>query len=182
MKDHLEFPTPKYISGVLTPGLPVLPEGMERHPIPGGGSRAVEIFAGDILTIQDVEGLQPVELVFFAPNGTSDAGMIGAKGGRDPSGLKASLLRHQSGRQVVSALWVRRDLILPRQTEHFCLKRAHVRVIAQLSQPQAMACLSFVQQAEIWMRIANGLRQMLSCSFNVIHRFIARVEQSCLIR
>lgn len=104
MKDHLEFPTPKYISGVLTPGLPVLPEGMERHPIPGGGSRAVEIFAGDILTIQDVEGLQPVELVFFAPNGTSDAGMIGAKGGRDPSGLKASLLRHQSGRQVVSAL------------------------------------------------------------------------------
>ena len=104
MKDHLEFPTPKYISGVLAPGLPVLPEGMERHPIPGGGSRAVEIFAGDILTIQDVEGLQPVELVFFAPNGTSDAGMIGAKGGRDPSGLKASLLRHQSGRQVVSAL------------------------------------------------------------------------------
>lgn len=104
MKDHLEFPTPKYISGVLTPGLPVLPEGMERHPIPGGGSRAIEIFAGDILTIQDVEGLQPVELVFFAPNGTSDAGMIGAKGGRDPSGLKASLLRHQSGRQVVSAL------------------------------------------------------------------------------
>ena len=104
MKDHLEFPTPKYISGVLAPGLPVLPEGMERHPIPGGGSRAVEIFSGDILTIQDVEGLQPVELVFFAPNGTSDAGMIGAKGGRDPSGLKASLLRHQSGRQVVSAL------------------------------------------------------------------------------
>ena len=30
--------------------------------------------------------------------------MIGAKGGRDPAGLKASLLQHASGRQVVSAL------------------------------------------------------------------------------
>ncbi|MFN0113074.1 MAG: DUF1989 domain-containing protein [Paracoccaceae bacterium] len=90
--------------GILTPGLPVLPPGVERHPVPGGGSRAVEIRKGDEITVQDREGLQPVEMVFFAPDGRSDAAMIGAKGGCDPQGLKAALKRDPSGRRVVAAL------------------------------------------------------------------------------
>lgn len=93
-------------AGVVTPGLPVLPPGVERHPVPGGGSRAVPVGRGDVITVQDREGLQPVELVFFAPDGRSDAGMIGAKGGRDPKGLKAALLSDPSGRKVVRALEV----------------------------------------------------------------------------
>ncbi|MCV2871971.1 aminomethyltransferase family protein [Defluviimonas sp. WL0050] len=100
------FETPFERSGVVTPGLPVLPPGVERHPVPGGGSRAVEIYRGDEITIQDREGLQPVEMVFFAPDGRSDAAMIGAKGGRDPKGLKAALIRDPSGRRVVRALEV----------------------------------------------------------------------------
>jgi aminomethyltransferase len=104
MNEQVIFPKPKTLSGVVKPGLPVLPEGVERHPVPGGGSRAVPVFAGDEITLQDVEGLQPIEIVFFAPDGTSDASMIGAKGGRDPNGLKVSLLQHHSGRQVLSAL------------------------------------------------------------------------------
>ncbi len=104
MTDYAGFVKPKSISGVITPGLPVLPVGVERHPIPGGGSRAVALFSGDEITLQDVEGLQPVEIVFFDPSGKSDAGMIGAMGGHDPHGLKASLLRHSSGHKVVSDL------------------------------------------------------------------------------
>ena len=104
MTEQMIFPTATAISGVITPGLPVLPAGVERHPIPGGGSRAVPIFAGDEITLQDVEGLQPAEMVFFSPDRRSDAAMIGAKGGRAPDGLKASLLQHASGRQVVRAL------------------------------------------------------------------------------
>ncbi len=104
MTDQAIFLRPKEVSGVRKPGLPVLPFGVERHPVPGGGSRAVAIFAGDEITLQDVEGLQPTEVVFFNHEGKSDAAMIGAKGGRDPAGLKASLLQHASGRQVVSAL------------------------------------------------------------------------------
>lgn len=104
MTDQTAFVGPNSISGVIKPGLPVLPAGVERHPVPGGGSRAFAIFKGDEVTVQDIEGLQPTEVVFFAPNGKSDAGMLGAIGGRDPEGLKASLLQHQSGRQVVSAL------------------------------------------------------------------------------
>ena len=104
MTDKAIFPRPKEISGVILPGLPVLPFGVERHPVPGGGSRAVAIFTGDEITLQDVEGLQPTEVVFFSPQGKSDSGMIGAEGGRNPVGLKASLLQHPSGHQVVSAL------------------------------------------------------------------------------
>ncbi|MDU9005561.1 DUF1989 domain-containing protein [Sedimentitalea todarodis] len=98
------FPTPYERAGVVTPGLPILPHGVERHPVPGGGSRAVQIRKGDQITVQDREGLQPVELVFFAPDGTSDAGMIGATGGRDPQGLKAALSGDASGARVMRAL------------------------------------------------------------------------------
>lgn len=98
------FPTPYERAGVITPGLPVLPHGVERHPVPGGGSRAVRIYKGDEITVQDREGLQPVELVFFAPDGTSDAGMIGAVGGHDPAGLKAALSSDPTGVRVLRAL------------------------------------------------------------------------------
>ncbi|MCP5037678.1 MAG: DUF1989 domain-containing protein [Rhodobacteraceae bacterium] len=98
------FPTPFERSGVVTPGLPILPYGVERYPVQGGGSRAVAIRKGDEITVQDREGLQPVELVFFAPDGMSDAGMIGAIGGRDPKGLKAALVADISGVKVVNAL------------------------------------------------------------------------------
>lgn len=104
MNFHPVFPAPQERAGVITPGLPVLPQGVERHPVPGGGSRAVRIDKGDQITVQDREGLQPVELVFYAPDGTSDAGMIGAKGGRDPQGLKAALTGDASGRKVLQAL------------------------------------------------------------------------------
>ncbi|MFK5998964.1 MAG: DUF1989 domain-containing protein [Rhodobacterales bacterium] len=98
------FPTPYERAGVITPGLPILPHGVERHPVPGGGSRAVRIEKGDQITLQDRYGLQPVELVFFAPDGRSDAGMIGAKGGGDPKGLKAAMGADPSGVRVVKAL------------------------------------------------------------------------------
>ena len=104
MNDKPVFAVPYERAGVLTPGLPILPHGVERHPVPGGGSRALRIEKGDEITVQDREGLQPVEMVFFAPDGTSDAAMIGAKGGRDPKGLKAALLGDPSGARVVAAL------------------------------------------------------------------------------
>ncbi len=104
MNTNVIFQNPYERAGVVTHGLPILPHGVERHPIPGGGSRAVRISQGDEITIQDREGLQPVEMVFFAPDGTSDAGMIGARGGRDPDGLKAALMGDKSGAKVLRAL------------------------------------------------------------------------------
>ena len=40
------FETPYERAGIITPGLPILPHGVERHPVPGGGSRAVQIEKG----------------------------------------------------------------------------------------------------------------------------------------
>ena len=62
---HPKFETPYEIGGVIVPGLPILPETVERHPILALGSLAVEIDAGDEIAVLDPEGLQPAELVFF---------------------------------------------------------------------------------------------------------------------
>ena len=55
------FETPYERGGVITPGLPILPHGVERHPVPGGGSRAVAIEKGDEISVLDREGLQSAD-------------------------------------------------------------------------------------------------------------------------
>lgn len=78
-------------SGVSTPGLPVLPDNVERHVVPGGGSRAMEVEAGDVVNVLDVSGLQRVELVHFTPDGRSDAAMLGKSGKGSATGLHSTL-------------------------------------------------------------------------------------------
>ena len=99
------FEHPWERAGVVTPGLPILPHGVERYPVPGGGSRAVPIFKGDEISVLDKEGLQPGEMVFFAPDRTSDAAMIGAAGKGRPTGIIETLAnRSPSGAAVLKAL------------------------------------------------------------------------------
>lgn len=99
------FEAPYERRGIITPGLPILPHGVERHPVPPGGSRAVPVRKGDELTLLNREGLQVGELVFFAPDGTSDAGMLGAKGAGKPTGVIAVLANGSiSGGKVLKAL------------------------------------------------------------------------------
>ena len=80
MDINTRFERPTKVGSALIPGLPILPHGVERHVVPGGGSRGIKIDEGDEITVVDREGLQMAEMVFFTPNGISDAGMIGAKG------------------------------------------------------------------------------------------------------
>ncbi|MEM6308764.1 MAG: DUF1989 domain-containing protein [Pseudomonadota bacterium] len=92
-------------AGVITPGLPILPHGVERHPVPGGGSRAVPISKGDEISILDKEGLQRGELVFFAPDRTSDAAYLGAQGyGRPTATIETLANGSASGAKVLKAL------------------------------------------------------------------------------
>src|SRR5690625_1242314 len=95
------FEVPGNRGSVLLPGLPVLPPGVERHPIPGGGSRAVPIEAGDEITVVDREGLQPCELVFFTPDGKSDPSMIGAEPAGSPTGLQTVLSADDDSARLV---------------------------------------------------------------------------------
>jgi len=71
------FERPTQRAGIIHPGLPILPEGVERHPIPAGGTRSVEVFKGDEITLVDRDGMQPTEVVFFAPDGNSERAIPG---------------------------------------------------------------------------------------------------------
>lgn len=87
-------------SGVLRPGLPLLPLGTQRHVVPGGGSRAVSLRAGDEIRLIDREGGQAAEIVAFRPDGRADVGLIGAVAAGVPAGLRATLLASRSGAAV----------------------------------------------------------------------------------
>lgn len=84
-------------SGVLWPGLPVLPAGTERHRAPACGSRAVRVSPGDEVIVVDREGGQRGELVAFGPDGRADAGLLGAQATAPADGWRASLLSSPSG-------------------------------------------------------------------------------------
>ena len=84
-------PAPARRGPVLVPGLPVLPPDVERHPVPGGGTRTVTLDAGDEVTLIDREGRQLCELVVFDAAGRSDPAVIGASGTGVPSGTQAIL-------------------------------------------------------------------------------------------
>ncbi len=96
--------TPYERRGITTPGLPILPHGVERYPLPGGGSRTVSVRKGDEISVLDKEGLQPAELVFFDSNGIADPAMIGAPANGDASGIKTTLAANNSGMKVLGKL------------------------------------------------------------------------------
>ncbi|MBL6855673.1 MAG: DUF1989 domain-containing protein [Rhodobacteraceae bacterium] len=105
MEVKTRFERPTKLGQAIVPGLPLLPHGVERYVVPGGGSRGIKIDKGDEITVVDREGLQLGEMVFFAPDGSSDAGMIGAKGSGQAEHLINLLSSGDlSGRKVLIAL------------------------------------------------------------------------------
>ena len=56
-------------SGILTPGVPLLPAGTERYVIEGGGSLVLDLMPGDELQVVDPEGLQRCEVAAFDRHG-----------------------------------------------------------------------------------------------------------------
>ena len=101
-------PAPSRRGSILIPGLPALAPNVERHPVPGGGTRTLALDAGDELTVIDREGRQRCELVVFDRGGRSDPALIGACGADAPSGIQAVLERGvPSARHVREALAAR---------------------------------------------------------------------------
>ena len=105
-------PVPTVRGSVLIPGLPVLPPNVERHPVPGGGTRTFTLDAGDELTVIDREGRQPCELVVFDHDGRSEPAMIGAVGVGPASGIMAALERSAPSAKHVREALAARDLDL----------------------------------------------------------------------
>ena len=57
---------------IKNPGLRVLPPGVERYVIQGGGIHVFEIFPDDKIEIVNDEGKQICELIVFNSKGKSD--------------------------------------------------------------------------------------------------------------
>ncbi len=112
MMDGFERPYER--GGVVVPGLPILPDDMERHPVVPCGSLLVEIDAGDTITVQDREGLQPAELVFFDASGASDPAMLGGAGRGAPEGTMALLASGGAAAAKMRAALAARGLDLAR--------------------------------------------------------------------
>ena len=87
--------------GVFLPGLPLLASGVERHPVPGGGSRTVPIEAGDEVTIEDREGLQPCEVAFFDGSGRSALSALGLKPSSEAAYIAVLLHQHNPSAKSV---------------------------------------------------------------------------------
>ena len=100
-----QFRNPLQQGRVLVPGMPVLAENTERHPVPPTGSRAVEIRAGDEFAVVDDEGKQRTELVFFTPDGKSDVGVFAAGTSNNSTavGLQTALSSEEPSAQRVAA-------------------------------------------------------------------------------
>ena len=61
------------------PGLNVLPPGVERYVINGGGLTGVQIFPDDEIEIINNEGNQICEIVVFNSDGNSDPSILNLK-------------------------------------------------------------------------------------------------------
>ena len=64
---------------IKNPGLRVLPPGVERYVIQGGGIHVFEIFPDDKIEIVNDEGKQICELIVFNSKGKSDLTILNLK-------------------------------------------------------------------------------------------------------
>ncbi len=98
------------------PGLAGFAPGTERYRVAGGASLAVALKPGDRLTVTDVEGRQPCELVAFDAEGRAGGGVLGARADAEPIGLAAILAGGgtggEEGARAVRAALSRRGLAL----------------------------------------------------------------------
>lgn len=71
--------------------LPNLPAGTERYLVRGGGAAVLAIAPGDRITVIDLEGRQPCELLAADAGGRVDPGLIGGKACGIADGLREIL-------------------------------------------------------------------------------------------
>jgi aminomethyltransferase len=88
---------PVSASIIRYPGIPALPEGVERYRCKGGGSLVVRVEAGDHVTLIDSEGGQACELSFLDENGRFQSTGLGAAFTGSAEGLKAILSSGDEG-------------------------------------------------------------------------------------
>jgi aminomethyltransferase len=95
-------------SRILRPGERSLPVNVERYPIAGGSSLAIDVAAGDQISLRDLEGGQVVELAFCDAQGRFNMAGLGVKADGAGEALKSMLVRStESTNRVRAGLMLR---------------------------------------------------------------------------
>ena len=79
---------------IKEPGLNVLPLGVERHVVNGGGLTGIQIFPDDEIEIINDEGNQVCEISVFNKNGKSELSILNLKENKDSSEIKKKKFRY----------------------------------------------------------------------------------------
>ena len=77
---------------IKDPGLNILPPGVERYVVNGGGLTGFQIFPDDEIEIINNEGNQICEILVFNKNGKSEPAILNLKENKDSSEIKLSLI------------------------------------------------------------------------------------------
>ena len=85
---------------IKEPGLNVLPLGVERHVVNGGGLTGIQIFPDDEIEIINDEGNQVCEISVFNKNGKSELSILNLKENKDSSEIKKILSKRDEASLV----------------------------------------------------------------------------------
>ncbi len=97
-------------SNIKEPGLNVLPPGVERYVVNGGGITGIQIFPEDEIEIINNEGNQICEISVFNKDGKSETGILNLKENKDTSELKKILLSEDENSKIAAYQLKKRNL------------------------------------------------------------------------
>ena len=92
------------------PGLNILPPGVERYVINGGGLTGVQIFPDDEIEIINNEGNQICEIVVFDSNGNSDPSILNLKSSKSENDIIKILNRDEESSKIALRQLGKRNL------------------------------------------------------------------------
>ena len=95
---------------IKEPGLNVLPPGVERHVINGGGLTGLQIFPDDEIEIINDEGNQVCEIIVFDKDGKADLGILNLKENCKNSEIKKILTSKDESSLIANHQLKKRNL------------------------------------------------------------------------
>ena len=95
---------------IKEPGLNVLPPGVERYVVNGGGLTGIQIHPDDEIQIINDEGNQICEIIVFNKSGISDLGILNLKKNTNSSEIKKILLKNEESSIIAARQLLKRNL------------------------------------------------------------------------
>ena len=87
---------------IKEPGLNILPPGVERYIVSGGGLTGIQIFPEDTIEIINNEGNQICEVSVFNKDGKPELGILSLKENKNASEIKKILSNKDENSQIAA--------------------------------------------------------------------------------